>query len=68
MGARLLRAHEVACRERVGIATVRHWIRTGRLPAYRTPGGHYRIHEDDLVLLRRPGRDAAGAAERPITP
>ncbi len=28
--------------------TVRHWIRTGRLKAYTTPGGHRRIRRRDL--------------------
>lgn len=28
--------------------TVRYWVRTGRLPAYTTPGGHRRIRRQDL--------------------
>jgi excisionase family DNA binding protein len=28
--------------------TIRYWIRTGRLPAYTTPGGHRRIRRQDL--------------------
>ena len=28
--------------------TVRHWVRTGRLCAYTTPGGHRRIRRQDL--------------------
>jgi excisionase family DNA binding protein len=28
--------------------TIRHWINTGRLPAYTTPGGHRRIRLQDL--------------------
>jgi len=28
--------------------TVRHWVRTGKLQAYATPGGHRRIRRQDL--------------------
>lgn len=28
--------------------TVRHWVVTGKLPAYKTPGGHRRIRRQDL--------------------
>jgi excisionase family DNA binding protein len=28
--------------------TVANWIDAGRLPAYRTPGGHRRVREEDL--------------------
>jgi len=28
--------------------TIRHWIRTGKLRAYTTPGGHRRIRREDL--------------------
>lgn len=31
--------------------TVRHWIRTGRLIATTTPGGHYRVRADDLRAM-----------------
>jgi excisionase family DNA binding protein len=35
---------------------VGHWIRAGKLPAFRTPGGHFRIQADDLqAFLRRSG-------------
>lgn len=33
---------------RVSPYTIRHWINTGRLPAYTTPGGHRRIRRQDL--------------------
>jgi excisionase family DNA binding protein len=35
---------------------VGHWIRAGKLPAFRTPGGHFRIQKEDLhAFLRRSG-------------
>jgi len=45
--------------------TVLKWIKSGRLPAVRTAGGHYRVAEDDVDVLisaesgRRPP-DASG--------
>jgi len=32
----------------VSNTTVLRWINAGRLPAFRLPGGHYRIGRDDL--------------------
>jgi excisionase family DNA binding protein len=32
---------------------VLHWIRSGKLRAFRTPGGHYRVRPDDLTALMR---------------
>ena len=32
----------------VSNTTVLRWIGAGRLPAFRLPGGHYRIGRDDL--------------------
>lgn len=49
---------EAAERLRVEPDTVRRWIRTGVLPASRTPGmrGRYRIHSADLQLVLEPAR------------
>jgi len=33
----------------VTAGTVANWIDAGRLPAFRTPGGHRRVRRDDLV-------------------
>ena len=33
--------------------TVANWIDAGRLPAYRTPGGHRRVREEDLHRFMR---------------
>lgn len=42
-------AHEVA--EMCGVVnqTAINWIKQGKLPAYRTPGGQYRVYPDVLV-------------------
>lgn len=34
---------EIARRCGVSLPTVKKWIREGRLQAFRTPGGHYRV-------------------------
>ena len=40
----------------VSNTTVLRWISTGQLPAFRLPGGHYRIERDDLcAFLARHG-------------
>lgn len=43
--AGLLRPAEVARMFRVDPATVARWVKAGKLPAFRTPGGHLRIYE-----------------------
>ena len=45
----LLTTTEVAKRFRVDTSVVRRWVSSGKLkPAITTPGGHYRIKEEDL--------------------
>ena len=34
--------------------TVRGWIHTGKLPAKKLPGGHYRISRADLLAMLQP--------------
>jgi excisionase family DNA binding protein len=36
----------------VAPATIRTWTDTGELPHWRTPGGHRRFTEDDVLALR----------------
>jgi excisionase family DNA binding protein len=43
---------EAAHRLGVSINAVKTWIREERLPALRTPGGHFRISEKDLVAFQ----------------
>lgn len=31
------------------VNTIKNWVRDGRVPSFRTLGGHYRIRVDDLV-------------------
>jgi len=38
----------IAKRCGVSNTTVLRWIGTGRLPAFRLPGGHYRIESNDF--------------------
>lgn len=45
---------EAACRL-LGVdqSTLRRWSDSGKVPVFRTPGGHRRYHEDDLRALMR---------------
>jgi excisionase family DNA binding protein len=49
--SRLLRAQDVARLFNVDSSTVRGWIKTGRLPSIRTPGGQYRIDPENVARL-----------------
>lgn len=53
-GGQLLTTAQYAALAGVSPATVRHWIRTDRLPAVHQ-GGKYLISGDDLGIPRRPG-------------
>jgi two-component system, OmpR family, response regulator VicR len=43
---RYLTTGDVARRCQVTVGTVKNWIEAGRLPAFRTPGRHFRIASD----------------------
>jgi two-component system response regulator VicR len=43
---RYLTTGEVARRCQVTVGTVKNWIDAGRLPAFRTPGRHFRVASD----------------------
>jgi excisionase family DNA binding protein len=47
----LLTLDETAQVCRVSQATVRRWLRTGKLPAVTLPTGHYRVRHEDLQRL-----------------
>ena len=36
---------------RVSLRTVIRWVDEGKLTSFRTPGGHRRVRESDLVLF-----------------
>ena len=44
----LLRPDQVAKMFNVSVRTVTYWAWTGRLPAVKTPGGHYRFRPVDV--------------------
>jgi len=44
---------EIARTLGVSPTTAVNWIRAGRMPAYRTPGGHRRVQRDDLIKFVR---------------
>ena len=37
----------------VNKSTVTRWIAAGKLPAFRTPGGHHRVRRVDVERLKR---------------
>lgn len=49
----LLPTGRVAARLGVHRGTIHAWILAGRLPAVRTPGGHYRIRESTVAHEER---------------
>ena len=49
----LMSTREVARLYQVTSGAVLNWIHTGKLPAYTTPGGHYRVSRADLGQFAR---------------
>jgi excisionase family DNA binding protein len=47
-----LKTSEVAAEFGVSHDCITDWIRAGKLQAYRTPGGHYRITKEAVEELR----------------
>lgn len=54
--AQPLTSTDVAAMFHVTTETVITWADTGKLPHFRTPGGHYRFHRVDVEKLVRPVR------------
>lgn len=48
---RLLTSHEVGLLLQVNPSSVNKWVNEGRIPAFRTPGGHRRIRVADLLVF-----------------
>ena len=48
---RLLTSHEVGVLLQVNPSSINKWVNDGRIPAFRTPGGHRRIRVSDLLVF-----------------
>ncbi|MBN2407057.1 MAG: response regulator [Elusimicrobia bacterium] len=53
MANKLLSTHDIAKNLSVDISTVTNWIDSGKLKAFKTPGGHRRILQKDYVEFVR---------------
>jgi excisionase family DNA binding protein len=62
---RLLTTGYVAAACQVSVVAVKKWIAHGKLPAIRTPGGHFRIADADFERFRAEYRFAGAGAPRP---
>lgn len=47
----VLTTHQVSQYCKVDLSTIINWIEEGKIPAYRTPGGHRRIKKGDLIAF-----------------
>lgn len=67
---RVLTTFQAADYCQVSPFTIRNWIESGALPAYKTPGGHRRIRKDDLdEFLKKhkmPGPEASAEGKKKI--
>ncbi len=61
----LLTSHQVGSLLQVNPTSVNNWIRDGRIPAFRTPGGHRRIRAADLIAFLTQHEMPIPAALRP---
>lgn len=64
-GTRYLTTRESAERLGVTINAIKAWIREKRLAALRTPGGHHRITERDLIAFQAELVESCQNAARP---
>lgn len=51
---------EVAAIFGVTLTTAKRWAEDGRLPSFRTPGGHYRFRPEDVEALKAANARDAG--------
>jgi len=61
---RLISAAEAARRLGVDKSTTTRWIAAGKLPAFRTPGGHWRVRAVDVEALRSFSGHQVGSKSR----
>ena len=47
----LLTSYQVGALLQVNPSSINKWVKEGRIPAFRTPGGHHRIRAADLVVF-----------------
>lgn len=47
----LLTSHQAGTLLQVNPSSINKWVKEGRIPAFRTPGGHRRIRASDLVAF-----------------
>ena len=59
---RLIPAAEAARRVGVDKSTMTRWIAAGKVPAFKTPGGHWRVRAIDVERLLAPGGASIGAS------
>jgi len=50
-GETLLTSYQVGQLLQVNPSSVNKWVKDGRIPAFRTPGGHHRIRASDLITF-----------------
>lgn len=65
----LLTSHQAGTLLQVNPSSINKWVKEGRIPAFRTPGGHRRIRAGDLVAFLAQHdmpvpRDLEGASRR----
>src|SRR5262245_27920606 len=46
-----LTSHQVGELLKVNPSSVNNWVNEGKIPAFRTPGGHRRIRQSDLIAF-----------------
>lgn len=55
----LLSTSDVADAFKVSVVTASRWLRNGKIPSVRTPGGYYRVRREDVDQLLSTPQDAA---------